>query len=182
MGYACELPVEGSIHITEGGVQMADANKRSNLMKRIGIWFRWFFQIGFLLLCTALVMVQLWSVNRSLRSIGTSTEELASTTRVHYEPTTFVVNVTRTSDTYKPGKGIPACSEYVRQIVNGDSQSFDDLRADGYYVVSVTTHSQTGNQTNVTTGRRKPEKETGYEACNTTGLLYILRRDLGGRS
>ena len=39
--------------------------------------------------------------------------------------------------------------------------------------------AQTGNQTNETTGRAKPEAEVGYKSCDTTGLLYILRKDLG---
>jgi hypothetical protein len=151
---------------------------QSDLKKRLGVWFRWLSQVMLVLLCTGLGMWQLSKMNTSLNSIDTSAEELASTTRVQYEPTTFTIKVSRESDTYKPGKGIPACIDYVRQKLNGDEQSLAKLMEDGYYVVNVTTHSQTGNQTDKETGAFKSESETGYRSCGTTGLLYILRKDL----
>ena len=140
---------------------------------------------GVMVLCTlviGLLMAQgnarLQAVEDNTRSMAGDTREMASATRVHYEPTTFQIAVADLSNQYAPGRGIPACADHVREYVNGDDKRLVELVGEGYYVMNTTTHSQTGNQTNRDTGRLKPESETGYKTCSTTGLLYVLRKDL----
>ena len=122
---------------------------------------------------------RLSQLEQNTGTMASHTREMASSTRVHYEPTTFNVSLSDRSKTYTPGYGIPACTKNVRQSVNGDNRSVWELMAEGYYVMNTATHSQTGNQTDESTGRSKSESEVGYKACDTTGLLYILRKDLG---
>ena len=88
------------------------------------------------------------------------------------------MNVSDSSLTYADGHGVPACAEHVRLVTNGDEMTLEDLVVQGYYVINTTTHSQTGNQHNYETGRIKSESETDYISCDTTGILYILRKDV----
>ena len=136
--------------------------------------------------CTTVVVAMLAVTNKRLAEVTAATTrvandtmELASATRVHYEPQTFNINMRDQSLKYKDGHGIPACDANVREFVNGDQKQLHDLAREGWYVLSVSTHEVTGNQTNFETGRLKSESETGYRTCSTQGLLYILRRDLG---
>ncbi len=139
-----------------------------------------------LVVCTGVLATMLTTTNKrlaevavSIASVAGDTEELASATRVHYEPQTFVVDMTTRSKIYEEGHGIPACRQQVMRYVNGDTIGLYDLFLEGWYVLSVSTHEVTGNQNNQATGRLKPESETGYKTCDTQGLLYILRKDLG---
>ena len=141
---------------------------------------------GVMVVCTlllALLMAQgnarLQAVEDHTRSMAGDTREMASSTRIHYEPSTFQLDMSDQRKKYEEGHGIPACAEFVRAHVNGDGRGLRELVQQGYYVMNTTTHTQTGNQTNFDTGRLKPESETGYKSCHTTGLLYVLRKDLG---